>query len=74
LVAVWVEEVQARAGKCVDAGRYEGAACGLLVVDDEAEVAEAVGRLWAALHEREELVADVDERGSPRLSAEVEFE
>ena len=34
---------------------------GVLVVDDKPKVPRAVGRLGASLHEREELIAHVDE-------------
>jgi len=37
-------------------------------------VARAIGRLRPALHERDELVTDVDERRSRRATAESELE
>ena len=52
----------------------DGGAHGLLVVDDEAEVAAVVGRLAAALGERQELVAHVDERHARSAAAELECE
>jgi hypothetical protein len=44
-----------------DAELFQPLAHGLLVVDDEAEVAGLVGRLRPALRERDELVTHVDE-------------
>ena len=46
----------------------------LLVVDDEAEVAVVVGRLPASLADREELVAQVDERHPRHAPAQLEVE
>ncbi len=44
------------------------------VVDDEAEMALVVSRLSAALHERDELVAHVDEGGPGHAAAQLEIE
>ena len=63
-VAPRVEEVEKRTRQRLDAGVGERGADGLLVVDDESDVTAVVGRLAAALLQREELVAQVDERGS----------
>ena len=46
----------------------------ILVVDDEAEVAMPVRRLRAPARERDELVADIDERHPSRASAELQVE
>ena len=51
-------------------GREHGCA----VVDDEPEVALAVGLPHGALGEREELVAQVDERHSAHPAAELQLE
>lgn len=60
-VAPGIEKVEKRPGQHVDPGLRQGPADRLLVVDDEAEMPPVVGRLTAALLERQELVAQVDE-------------
>ena len=60
-VAPGVEEVEPAARADLHAGGFESAPRRLLVVDHEPEMAGAVRTTRAALHEREELVADVDE-------------
>ena len=53
----------------LDGGAHRGD-----VVDDEAEVALVVGGLPPALHERDELVAHVDERRARHAAAQLERE
>ena len=73
-VAVGVEEVETPAREDLGAGRGERAPRRLLVVDDEPEVPGAVRRLRAALHQRQELVADVDERRTCGATAQAQLE
>ena len=55
-------------------GRLERAPHLRLVVDDEPEVATVVARLLAALGERDELVAQVEEGHARRPAAQLEGE
>jgi hypothetical protein len=69
-IAPRIAEVEPGSGKDVDPRLYQGSARGCPIVDDQAQVAALVGRLGAALGERDELVADVDEgRPRPRSSS-----
>src|SRR6516164_9564307 len=73
-VAPRIEEVEATAGTDLDAGSLERAARRLLVVNDESKVPHTVGAVGSTLHQREELVAHVDERRSRRAAAQGELE
>ena len=76
MVAPGVEEVEPararvhdRQALALDRGAHRGD-----VVDDEAEMTLVVSRLPAALHERDELVAHVDEGGPGHAAAQLEIE
>ena len=73
-VAPRIVEVEASAARYVDARLEQRAARLLLVVDDEAEVPRAVRLLRAALHQRNELVAHVDERHPSPAASQLELE
>src|SRR5919204_674330 len=62
------------AAEKLGAGRFQRPPSSVFVVDDEAEMARPVRRLRAAFHERDELVADIDERRAVRAAAERELE
>ncbi len=74
MVAPRVAEVEVAARRHLDAGLLESSARGLLVVDDEAEVAVRVGQLRPSLGERDELVAQVHEGHPAGAAAELEVE
>src|SRR5204863_163918 len=67
-VAPGIAEVEETPGDDLDAGFLERRPDGVLVVDDEAEVAAVVRRLCPAFGQGDELVAHRDER-HPRLAA-----
>src|SRR6266540_1135598 len=73
-VAPGVEEIEKRTGQRLDARGRERAAHGVFVVDHEAEMTAVVGRLGAALLQRKELVAQIDERRGLALAAQLELE
>ena len=73
-VAKRIDEIEAAAGEDLDACCFERASRRLLVVDDETEVARAVARLRPALHQRDELIADIDERRVVRATAKLDVE
>ena len=70
-VAPWVEEV---VPADLDARRAHGRKRGFFVLDDEADVPVAVGRLSSLTRESDELVADVDEGHVSRPPAERDVE
>jgi steroid delta-isomerase-like uncharacterized protein len=74
VVAPGIEEVDGASGLNLHARLLERSPSGLLVVDDEAEVAVRVGRLRAAGREGDELVAHVDESHAAAASAQAELE
>src|SRR5262249_4806060 len=73
-IAPRIEEIEKWTGQRLDAGRRQRAAHRVLVVDHESEMTAAVGRLGAALLQREKLVAQIDERRGLALSAQLELE
>src|SRR5262249_12264268 len=73
-IAPGIAEVEEAAGQHLDASRLQGAPRRLLVVDHQAEMAAVVGRLLAALLERDELIAEVDEGHGLALAAQLERE
>ncbi|MGI8421164.1 MAG: hypothetical protein ACR2MU_02705, partial [Gaiellaceae bacterium] len=73
-VAERVQEVEPATRQDLDARRLERAARRVPVVDDEAEVALAAGRLRIALHQGDELVADLDEGGAGHTPQQLEVE
>jgi hypothetical protein len=73
-VAPGVEEIEAAAREDRDPEPLERLAHGRAVVDHEAEVPVLVRRLRAALGQRDELVAHVDERHGVAAPAQGEFE
>src|SRR5262249_53712412 len=73
-IAPRIEEIEKWTGQWLDTRCGERAAHRLLVVDHESEMTAAVGRLGAALLQREELVAQIDERRGLALSAQLELE
>jgi len=74
VVAPWVEEVEPAARADLHAGGLESAPRRLLVVDHETEMAGAVRTARAALHERKELITDVDEDSAVRATSQRELE
>ena len=74
MVAPRIVKVEAAAREDLDAGGFERSTRGLLVLDDEPEVACSVRLPRLTLHERDELVADVDEGGTMRPPAQRELE
>jgi catechol 2,3-dioxygenase-like lactoylglutathione lyase family enzyme len=74
VVAPGVEEVEAASRLDLGTRLFEGVAGRFFVVDDEAEVPLPVRRLRSAFRERDELVADVDERHARRATAQLEVE
>src|SRR3546814_1076531 len=73
-VAPGIEESEETPGQRLDSGLRQRLAHRLLVVDHQAEVAVVVGRLAAALLQREELVAEIDEGGGLAPAAQLEIE
>src|SRR5216684_3776048 len=73
-VAPWIEEVEKTAGQRFDAGRGQRFADRILVIDHEPKMPAVVGALGAALLEREELVAQIDEGRSIALAAKLKVE
>ncbi len=73
-VAPGVAEVEEAARQRLDARLDQRVAHGLLVVDDEAEMTAVVGGLLAALLQRDELVAQIDEGRGLALAAQREIE
>src|SRR6266545_2856181 len=74
VVAPRIAEIEASTGEDRDAGSLERTSRRLLVVDHETEMARAVRRLRATFHQRDELIADVDERGAGHPAAQRELE
>src|SRR5262249_12927832 len=73
-VAPRIAEIEEWARQRLDARSRERAAHRLLVVDHEAEMAAVVGRLLAALLQRDELIAQIDEGRGLALAAQLELE
>jgi hypothetical protein len=73
-VAPGVAEVEERTGQYLDARLGQGSADGVLIVDDEAEVATVIGRLAASLLKRDELVTEVNESHFLAFPADLEIE
>src|SRR5262252_3743524 len=73
-IAPEIEEIEKRTAQRLDARGRERAPHRVFVVDDQSEMTAAVGRLRAALLQREELVAQVDERRGLALAAQLELE
>src|SRR5262245_61033520 len=73
-VAVGIEEVEPPARENLRSRRRQRLPHRLLVVDDEPKVAVRVRRSGAAAHERQELIAEVDEGGAGGAAAEAELE
>jgi hypothetical protein len=71
-IAPRIMEVEAAAERR-DAQLLQPRSHGFLVVDDQAEMALAVGRLRSARGERDELVAHVDERHAPSAASQLEI-
>jgi hypothetical protein len=69
-----IAEVEERSRQHLDARFRERTADGILVVDDEPEMATAVRRLFASFLKGKELVAQVDERHILVLPAKLELE
>src|SRR5215469_17867834 len=69
-----VAEIEEPAGQRMDARRRQRAAHRVLVVDHETEMTAVVGGLGAALLQREELIAQIDERRGLALAAQFEVE
>jgi hypothetical protein len=67
-----VIEVEPDLPEDTDAQLIEAGAHGLLIVDDEAEMARLVARLAAPLDDCDELIAHVDEGGPPNFAAKLE--
>src|SRR5262249_23265234 len=73
-IAPRIEEIEKWTGQRLEPRRRERAAHRVLVVDHESEMAAAVGRLRAAFLQREELIAQIDERRGLTLAAQLELE
>ena len=73
-VAPRIEEVEKRTRQRFDAGVSQRFADSVLIIDHKAKMAVIVGWLGAALLQREELVAQIDEGRSLALAAKLEVE
>src|SRR6266508_6140002 len=73
-VAPRVEEIEKPAGQRLNARRRQRTADGVLVVDHEPEMTAVVGGLAAALLQREELIAQIDEGRGLAPAAQLEVE
>src|SRR5712692_1974632 len=73
-VAPRIEEIEKPPRQWLDARPRQRAADGVLVVDHQAEMTAVVGGLAAALLQREELIAQVDEGRAFALAAKLELE
>ena len=73
-VAPGIEEIQEPAGQRLDAGLRERLADRVLVIDHEPEMTPVIGGLLAALLQREELIAKIDEGRGLALAAQLEVE
>src|SRR5215813_15085465 len=73
-VAPGVAEIEEGAGQRLDARRRQRTAYRVLVVDHETKMTAVVGGLGAALLQREELIAQIDERRGLALAAQFELE
>src|SRR5258708_28091692 len=73
-VAPGVAEIEERARQRLDSRRRQRAADRVLVVDHETKMTAVVGGLSAALLQREELIAQIDERPGLALAAQFELE
>ena len=69
-----VKEVEKPSGQRLDARIGQRPANRLLVVDHQPEMAAIVGALLAALLERKELIAEIDESRRCAFSAQLELE
>jgi len=61
-IAPWIEEIKILTRQTVNAGLGNGAACVFAVVDYQPYMATAVGAMIGRAGERNELIAQVDER------------
>src|SRR6185436_15851313 len=73
-VAPWVEKIKEATGQRLDARLGQGIAHRLLVIDDQPEMPAVIGCLPAAVLQREELVAQIDEGRILALAAQLEVE
>src|SRR6516225_2061810 len=73
-VAPGIAEIEEPARQRLDARRRQRAADRVLVVDHETEMTAVVGGLGAALLQRQELIAQIDERRGLALAAQFELE
>src|SRR5215469_1127204 len=72
-VTPWIAEIEKPAWQNLHAHGVERGTCGLLVVDNEAEVAAIIRTLLPAFLEGEELIAQVDEGRIRAAAAQLEF-
>jgi hypothetical protein len=63
-ITPWIEEIEKRTWQRLDAGVGQCFAHGVLVIDHKSKMAAVVGVLLTALLQRQELVAEIDERRS----------
>src|SRR5262245_66302323 len=73
-VAPRVAEIEKLTGQWFDARLRQRAADRILVIDHESEMPAVVGSLLAALLQRDELVAEIDERHGLATAAKLEVE
>src|SRR5262245_9500350 len=73
-VAPGVAEIEEAAGQRLDPRRRQRAAHRVLVVDHESKMTAVVGGLGAALLQRQELIAQIDEGRGLALAAQLELE
>jgi hypothetical protein len=73
-VAPWIAKVKEGSFDLRDAGGFQSATSGLLIVYDETEMTTVVGGLFTSLLQSNELIAKIDERHLVVLAAQLEFE
>src|SRR5215468_2189636 len=73
-VAPGIAEIEEPARQRLDARRRQRAADRVLVIDHETEMTAIIGGLGAALLQRDELIAQIDERRGLALAAQFELE